>query len=264
MYLLRRVLPLTGLIGAAHCYTKESDYGENLAGTPSHEVFPRQKWNSNWDLREPVTNSDTENSTSDFEEKIPTKRRNIILIRHGQYVIDSKDRWLTELGKEQAALIGERLAASGLKFTKLTMSTMNRATETANIILTKLPESLPRSSDSLLEEGAPYPPEPSHLTWKPDMQHFYREGSRIEAAFRKYIHRAPPEQAENSYEIIVCHGNVIRYFVCRALQFPVEGWLRLSLANCSLASLIVYPDGTVALNGFGDLGHIPHDKITYN
>ncbi|CAJ0927028.1 unnamed protein product, partial [Mesorhabditis belari] len=51
MYLLRRVLPLTGLIGAAHCYTKESDYGENLAGTPSHEIFPRRKWNSNWDLR---------------------------------------------------------------------------------------------------------------------------------------------------------------------------------------------------------------------
>ena len=45
---------------------------------------------------------------------------------------------------------------------------------------------------------------------------------RIEAAFRKYFHRAESSQKEDSYEIIVCHANVIRYFVCRALQFPPE------------------------------------------
>ena len=47
-------------------------------------------------------------------------------------------------------------------------------------------------------------------------------GFRIEAAFRKYFHRAESSQKEDSYEIIVCHANVIRYFVCRALQFPPE------------------------------------------
>ena len=44
---------------------------------------------------------------------------------------------------------------------------------------------------------------------------FLTDGSRIEAAFRRYFHRAPPSQTEDSYEVIVCHGNVIRYFLCR-------------------------------------------------
>ena len=40
-----------------------------------------------------------------------------------------------------------------------------------------------------------------------------QDGARIEAAFRKYFHRAEPQQEKDSYEIIVCHANVIRYFI---------------------------------------------------
>ena len=46
----------------------------------------------------------------------------------------------------------------------------------------------------------------------------FQDGARIEAAFRKYIHRADPDQLEDSYEIIVCHANVIRYFICRSVN----------------------------------------------
>lgn len=44
---------------------------------------------------------------------------------------------------------------------------------------------------------------------------YYRDGPRIEAAFRKYFHRADFSQKNDSYTILVCHANVIRYFVCR-------------------------------------------------
>jgi serine/threonine-protein phosphatase PGAM5 len=46
-------------------------------------------------------------------------------------------------------------------------------------------------------------------------QQFYQDGARIEAAFRKYFHRAEKSQETDSYDILVCHANVIRYFVCR-------------------------------------------------
>uniref|UniRef100_A0A915DLK4 Serine/threonine-protein phosphatase PGAM5, mitochondrial n=1 Tax=Ditylenchus dipsaci TaxID=166011 RepID=A0A915DLK4_9BILA len=98
----------------------------------------------------------------------------------------------------------------------------------------------------MLEEGAPYPPEPSSANWKPKMKEFYTDGARIEAAFRKHIHRASPKQKEDSHEVIVCHANVIRYFVCRALQFPPEGWLRMSLANTSITWLVIRPSGSVS------------------
>ena len=46
-------------------------------------------------------------------------------------------------------------------------------------------------------------------------QEFYTDGARIEAAFGQYFYRANASQEKDSYELLVCHGNVIRYFVCR-------------------------------------------------
>ena len=43
----------------------------------------------------------------------------------------------------------------------------------------------------------------------------FRDSARIEAAFRKYFHRASPRQKHDSYEVLVLHGNVIRYMTCR-------------------------------------------------
>lgn len=52
------------------------------------------------------------------------------------------------------------------------------------------------------------------------LEEFFSEGARIESAFRRHIHRALPQQKEDSYEVIVCHANVIRYFVCRLDHLP--------------------------------------------
>lgn len=46
-------------------------------------------------------------------------------------------------------------------------------------------------------------------------EEIFQDSARIEAAFRKYIHRADPGQKKDSIEVFVCHANVIRYFVCR-------------------------------------------------
>ena len=63
--------------------------------------------------------------------------------------------------------------------------------------------------------------------------------------------RAEPSQEQTSVDVLVCHGNVIRYFmmmmkmmtmkmimvryfVCRALQFDPQGWLRMAVHNGEL------------------------------
>ena len=93
-------------------------------------------------------------------------------------------------------------------------------------------------------------------------QQYFEDGARIEAAFRRYFRRADPEQEKDSYEILVCHANVIRYFVCRALQFPPEAWLRFSLHNCSLTWIAIWPSGRVTVYTVGDIGHMPPPKMT--
>lgn len=115
----------------------------------------------------------------------------------------------------------------------------------------------------------------------PCLQQFFQDGARIEAAFRKYFHRAEAAQEKDSYTLIVAHANVIRYFVCRlaqnnnfltihfkmcfyfrALQFPAEGWLRISLNHASITWLSILPSGRIILRTLGDSGHIPPKFIT--
>ncbi|XP_059569441.1 serine/threonine-protein phosphatase PGAM5, mitochondrial-like isoform X2 [Alligator mississippiensis] len=252
-------------------------------------------WDSNWDRREPLAlvNLKKKNEETGEEELAsllnhckPKATRDIFLICHSQYNLDGRadeDRALTPLGREQADLTGHRLASLGLKFEKIIHSSMARATETTEIISKYLP-GVKKISTDLLREGAPIEPDPSISHWKPEAV-YYEDGARVEAAFRNYIHRADAKQEEDSYEIYVCHANVIRYIVCRsdigpmyrctsafhcsangyltrALQFPPEGWLRMSLNNGSITHLVICPNGRVALRTLGDTGFMPPEKIT--
>eukprot|EP00522_Entomoneis_paludosa_P019059 CAMPEP_0172448912 /NCGR_PEP_ID=MMETSP1065-20121228/7799_1 /TAXON_ID=265537 /ORGANISM="Amphiprora paludosa, Strain CCMP125" /LENGTH=430 /DNA_ID=CAMNT_0013200505 /DNA_START=9 /DNA_END=1301 /DNA_ORIENTATION=- len=69
---------------------------------------------------------------------------------------------------------------------------------------------------------------------------------------------------EHEFEVIVGHGNIIRYFFCRALQLPPEAWLRISTFNCSITYLIIYPNGYVSCRMLGDVGHLGYDSTTFS
>ncbi|CAH1801564.1 unnamed protein product [Owenia fusiformis] len=229
---------------------------------------PSVKWDHNWDKRDPESKTRPKKNNEDeidYEKRLaknkPTATRHLFLIRHGQYNLEGItdfERKLTALGKEQADFTGLRLSLMKQPWTKLISSTMTRAKETADIITKHLPEDVPRDYCDFLREGAPIPPEPPVGHWRPEHQ----DGSRIEAAFRKYFHRADADQLEDSYEILVCHANVIRYFVCRGLQFPPEAWLRISLNNGSITHMYIRPNGRVGIRYMGESGHMPVEKVT--
>lgn len=95
------------------------------------------------------------------------------MIRHGQYNLNGKtdtDRFLTEIGSTQAKFSGDRLAELKIPFDNVVISTMTRAQQTGKIILSCLPklENLTIENDSMLEEGAPIPPEPKVGHWRPE------------------------------------------------------------------------------------------------
>ncbi|KAG8291856.1 Serine/threonine-protein phosphatase pgam5, mitochondrial [Homalodisca vitripennis] len=182
-------------------------------------------------------------------------RRAIVSYRHHHTLTP-------EVGTEQAFLTGKRLQEFGHKYTHLIVSTMTRAKETAALIQESLPNNLKVIHCPLLEEGAPIPPEPPLGDYRPEACQFFEDGARIEAAFRRHIHRADPRQKEDSYEIIVCHANVIRYFICRALQVPSEAWLRMSLHHASITAMTILPSGRVVLRTVSDSGHLPAQLVT--
>lgn len=259
--------------GAVFFYPNDNDNNNEVPKeTPwIPTATPWTKWNYNWDRRDPKdlinpkkidSLTDENNYNKELGKKTSKAVRHIILVRHGQYNTKAKTQaegTLTDLGKRQAEITGKRLDELGFPYTVLVHSTMIRAQQTAEIIMKSL-KTVEVQNDALLNEGAPIPPEPL-ISWRPEL-YFYTDGPRIEAAFRKYFHRALPTQEKDSYTILVCHANVIRYFVCRALQFPPQSWLRLSLGHASITWVTIYPDGIVTLWIFGDTAHMKPQFIS--
>lgn len=137
----------------------------------------RQRWDYNWDKMAPTETDSDGKKEGSVEAVKPTASRTLILIRHGQYIWDPDcpdKRILTELGKKQAVVTGQRLKELGHSYSVLHFSTMPRATETAQIILQSLSDVSSRSCD-LMREGAPIRPEPMSKTWHPEshVRHYH-------------------------------------------------------------------------------------------
>lgn len=122
----------------------------------------------------PLKASATPEQENKHNEKLeavkPKAVRHLILIRHGQYNLDGitdADRYLTELGRKQAACTGDRLKILKLSFDKMIRSTMTRAQETGKIISTQI-ANVPIENCSLIEEGAPIAPQPPIGHWHPE------------------------------------------------------------------------------------------------
>ncbi|CAH2295628.1 serine threonine- phosphatase PGAM5, mitochondrial isoform X1, partial [Pelobates cultripes] len=198
----------------------------------------------------------------DYKNK---SNRHIFLIQHANHkTCTSSDKKLTAEGYEQADLTGKRLAKlskgpgmakkrRAIQFKHIIYSPQTTTRETAERISKHLPSVTMLSCDSL-NEGPPIQTS-QDPDWKPDLDH-------LETAFRKYIYRPDPEQAEDTYETMVCHADLIRYIVCKSLQLPLKAWSRMSLYHSSVTKLVVQQDGNVRLKMLGDAGFMPHNLLT--
>ncbi|KAA0200729.1 Serine/threonine-protein phosphatase PGAM5 mitochondrial [Fasciolopsis buskii] len=241
----------------------------NLTNVQAESAFPRDNikpWDWNWDSRQSQPDGGSKAHVIWGDKRGSVKgsgSRHLLFIRHGQYhYADSdKDCHLTQLGREQLNFTGARLKQLNLPYSILYYSTMTRAIESTEEIMRYLPD-VPVEPTDGLREGAPFPLEPPLENYRPTEEELDEDGSRIEKAFRNYIHRPSSDQNKDSYEIFVCHANVIRYFVCRALQIPPEAWIRFSLDHGSITWIVVRPSGRVTLRWLGSSGHMPPEKIS--
>ena len=202
------------------------------------------------------------------QEKEDEKR---LLTPLGREQADHTGRRLREMIEGVA---GTEFGGCSVKVVRV--SNMARAKETADIIASHFPE-VPRAEpDPDLNEGRPAHNIPGGRASSSTVERTDESHRRIEAAFQRYFYRAgdlpeasiehdadaaagnssesanaAPNSGErkeggrHEFEVIVCHANVIRYFLCRALQIPPEAWLRLCTFNCSLTYLTIRPTGSV-------------------
>ena len=135
---------------------------------------------------------------------------------------------------------------------------MTRARQTAMIINEEFPE-LQLQQSRIIRECTP-------PTWRQDIMagedsvEFIECVENLDKAFHNCFIPSPDGIDRN--DIIVCHGNVIRYFVTKVLNVETMSWLQMTIGNCSLTVVKINPDGTIKLISFNDMGHIPPNLQT--
>jgi broad specificity phosphatase PhoE len=247
----------------------DSASGESLSARPA--AVPPEAYERPWRRQHPWEPTEASSLAKGSRGRVA---KHLLLIRHGQYDTNGKhddSRTLTPMGEQQAIALAQRLrlidaATEGyykhFKLNQILTSKLARAVQTADSIVDALPDvSVRRDAD--LNEGRPCLPEPppSHAS-RYTNRHY--DGERIEGAYRMLCAKPPPEQEADSYHVVVCHANVIRYIVCRALQLPPEAWLRFSLPHTSLTHLVIRASGDVSLRSLGDAGHLEPGMVSYS
>ncbi|MCB0031122.1 MAG: histidine phosphatase family protein [Anaerolineales bacterium] len=190
-------------------------------------------------------------------------KKRIILVRHGQENVAARrgelGGELTELGVRQARLTGERL--SRLAVDRIVASSLPRAAQTAALIA-DIVQIGPIEQSELLWEALPsIPAGYEHLfVGLAESGQVEQDLRRASAAYEHYILQMDDD---SRCQLVVCHGNIIRYFVTRVRGLPVDHWHEMHIGNCSVTILDFDDDQQPRLHSFNDLDHLPESLQTY-
>ena len=186
----------------------------------------------------------------------------LYLVRHGSYdpapdAGDPAGNGLNALGHEQAALVGARLAALPIRPAALVSSPLRRARETAEDIGRAL--GMTPALDSLLRECTPTSDRADYMK-----NHSPGDVAACDSGLaRAWARFAVPTPDGDRHDVLVCHANVIRWFVSRVVGGDPVHWSTMEIANGSLTIVAVPADGAARLVMFSDVGHLPLAKQTW-
>ncbi|MFC9970756.1 histidine phosphatase family protein [Spirillospora sp. NPDC127200] len=180
--------------------------------------------------------------------------RHLHIVRHGAAGLFGE---LTDTGRRQAELLGERLA--GLPIDAVWHSPLSRAARSAQIIGGRLPGAPVREAAELIDHVPHVPDEIPAARAGLFADHDDAEataGARLAEALTERFAR--PAETE-THEVLVTHAHQVAWLVRHALDAPPERWLGLSCGNAALTT-IEYRDGAApAVLLHNDMGHLPAD-----
>lgn len=183
--------------------------------------------------------------------------REVILVRHGHYLADpSIDErigpGLSTLGFAQARLVGARLRAEYPDLDGRHVSPMQRARDTAEAIAVDAGGKTFAVIDDLAECTPPSRRE--EVMAEEDRESMAACKAQLDRLFETLFGDSTPSARADLY---VCHGNVIRYLVTRALGVDTDAWLEMSVGHTSLTRIRIEGNGRYKVIVVGDVGHLP-------
>ncbi|MEU2657853.1 histidine phosphatase family protein [Streptomyces sp. NPDC007325] len=190
-----------------------------------------------------------------------TAARYLYLTRHGEATPDESG--LTEAGRRQAVLLGERLRDAPL--TAVHHGPLARAAETARLVGAQLDGVPVRVSDAA-GDYVPYHPSRAELPADAAdgllgfLEQFPAEdrarGAELAAeAVARFT--GPVEGHEPRHELVVTHNFLVGWLVRAALDAPAWRWVGLNHANAALTVIRYAPGRPPSLALFNDTSHLP-------
>jgi serine/threonine-protein phosphatase PGAM5 len=180
--------------------------------------------------------------------------RSLVLVRHGQYAPEDGGK-LTTTGREQAQHTAAWLKAQldGTRVDVVWSSTLVRARETAEIVASAFEKTKVRPTGLLREgmytklKGFDVPPDER-----------LADRVRADAAWTRLFRTSRSDRLE----VVVCHGNLIRYLVCRTLRVSVRRWTRMNSNHCGITRILIRDTGAIRLVAYNETAHLPGHLVT--
>ncbi|WP_399930990.1 histidine phosphatase family protein [Streptomyces kanamyceticus] len=187
--------------------------------------------------------------------------RHLYLARHGEATPDESR--LTEGGRRQAVLLGERLR--GVSLSAVHHGPLPRAEETARLIAGRL-DGVPLHRSDAAGDYIPYMPCEGELPPQSAESTLQRLGGFPEeervggpALARDALARftGPAPGTEPRHELVVTHNFLIGWLVRDALDAPPWRWLGLNHCNAALTVIRYAPGRPASLLFYNDMRHLP-------
>ncbi|MEU0737924.1 histidine phosphatase family protein [Streptomyces sp. NPDC006134] len=190
-----------------------------------------------------------------------TAARHLYLARHGEATPDESA--LTDAGRRQAVLLGERLR--GVPLAAIHHGPLARAEQTARLIGEQL-DGVPRRRSEAAGDYLPYLPARDELppeaadAWTGFLHRFTAEERErgpalAAAALAEFTGTVAGDEPQ--HELVVTHDFLIGWLVRAALDAPKWRWLGLNHANAALTVIRYSPGRPPAVLLFNDTGHLP-------
>ncbi|WP_103516096.1 histidine phosphatase family protein [Streptomyces sp. SM10] len=190
--------------------------------------------------------------------------RFLYVARHGEASPDETE--LTERGRQQAALLGERLR--GVPLSTVHHGPLPRASQTARLVHEQLGRDVPLAVSEPAGDHVPYVPRREELPAESADRFLafveqFPEAERSQgpelaaAALARFT--GPVEGDEPHHELLVTHAFLAAWLVRDALDAPAWRWLGLNHSNAALTVIRYSPGRPAALLMVNDMGHLPED-----
>ncbi|MGW4797388.1 histidine phosphatase family protein [Nonomuraea sp. NPDC004297] len=173
--------------------------------------------------------------------------RFLYLTRHGEATPDESR--LTEAGRRQAALLGDRLR--DVPLAAVHHGPLPRAAETARLIGERLP-GVPLRVSEAAGDYVPYDEEVP-----PVFAAFVRQFTADPALAQEALDLFTGPVDDVRHELVVTHNFLIGWLVRAAMDAPAHRWLGLNHANAALTAIRYTEGRPPSLLLFNDMGHLP-------